>query len=33
MYPVPKATMPVVDFKFDETAKPVIQAAQIHEGG
>lgn len=29
MYPVPKSTMPVVDFKFDETAKPVIQAAQI----
>jgi hypothetical protein len=27
--PMPKATMPLVEFEFDEKAKPIDQAAQI----
>ena len=29
MYPVPKATMPTVDFKFDDTGTTMDQASQI----
>lgn len=29
LYPIPKATMPMVDFEFDENASPNVQASQV----
>ncbi len=29
LYPIPKATLPLVEFEFDDKATPAIQAAQI----
>jgi len=29
LYPIPKATLPLVEFEFDENAIPAVQASQI----